>query len=116
MESSQDFQEMVWHAQLGVFNMRGVDTLLFNQYAYSYIYLQAGHILFTLKSEVLNGAMKSILKRRRKKMTDLPFVNFFLFIINNFTTNTFLLLIILSYSIYLTFFENFNIIKNVELE
>jgi beta-lactamase regulating signal transducer with metallopeptidase domain len=77
MESSQDFQEMVWHAQLGVFNMKGEDTSLYNQYAYSFIYLQAGHILFTLKSEVLNGAMKSILKKRRKKMTDWPFVNTF---------------------------------------
>jgi len=57
--------------------MKEADISLSNQFAYSYIYSQAGLILFTLKSEVSNGAMKSILKKKRRKKIDSHFVNYF---------------------------------------
>jgi len=96
--------------------MKEADISLSNQFAYSYIYSQAGLILFTLKSEVSNGAMKSILKKRRRKKIDSLFVNYFFFIFNYFKEFCLLLLLVLIFSKYLTFFENFNLIKNVDLE
>ena len=42
-------------------------TSLSSQYVYSSISSQVGHILFTLKSEVSNGAMRFILKKKKRK-------------------------------------------------
>ncbi len=82
MESSQDSLGMECLALHGENNMREEDILLSNQFAYSYIYSQAGLISFTLKSEVSNGAMRFILKKKRKKKIDSLFVNsFYLFLI-----------------------------------
>ena len=82
MELLLDSQGMECLALHGENNMREEDILLSNQFAYSYIYSQAGLTSFTLKSEVSNGAMRFILKKKRKRKIDSLFVNsFYLFLI-----------------------------------
>ena len=70
-ESSHDLQAMEFNALSGESSTKEDVTLLSSQFACSFIYSLVGHILYTLKSEVSSGAMKFILKRKKRRKTEI---------------------------------------------
>ena len=68
--SLHDSQVMELNAQPWESSTKEDVTSLSSQFAYSFISSQVGHILYTLKLEVLNGAMKFILKRKTRRRTE----------------------------------------------
>ena len=71
---------MVLFAQMMEFRWRGLDICNFNVFASLFISSLAGLMCFTLKLEELNGAMKFILKRKKKKKIEL--FNYYKFNLN----------------------------------
>ena len=68
--SLHDSQVMEFNAQLWESSTKEDVTSLSSQFACSFISSQVGHILYTLKLEVSNGAMRYILKRKRRRRTE----------------------------------------------
>ena len=77
--SSHDSQAMEFNAQSGESSTKEDVTSLSSQFACSFISSLVGLILYTLKSEVSSGAMKFILKRKKRKRIEFLQSIFYLF-------------------------------------